>query len=229
MILAIDTATEQASVALVHDDVLGEISWLPGGNHSRHLVDVIRHLVTLTGVAIQSVERIAVASGPGSFSGLRVGVSTAKGLAMGLGVPLTGIPTLDIIGFQASQASPSVWALIPAGRSEMYLGRFAGQGDDWARVGDFERLPIDRVLADYRSGILLAGPGVDLVASRLANRGVSVSLESPARRVRRSAFLAELGMRYFNAGGQDQRETLELTYLRRSSAEERRQAAEGTG
>jgi tRNA threonylcarbamoyladenosine biosynthesis protein TsaB len=225
LILAIDTATEQASTALVDGDrVLVELSWVAGGNHSRHLTVVLDTLFALAGAGPEALTSIAVASGPGSFNGLRVGVSVAKGLAMARHIPLVGVSTLDIIGVAASPWAAEVWAVLAAGRGEVYQAAFSGRGDTWRRTSEYRRLSLAAAADVYPSGTLLSGNGANLLADALAARDVDVPLVTGAFGVRRAAFLAELGARYFATGGSDQLDELQPLYLRRSSAEEKREA-----
>ena len=95
MQLAIDTSTDTAGIALARDrEVLAELTWHCGQNHTTQLLPQIAHLLNQTGIDLKSISGIIVARGPGSFNGLRVGISTAKGLAFSLGVPIIGISTL---------------------------------------------------------------------------------------------------------------------------------------
>ncbi len=226
MILAIDTATDSASVALLRGEaVYSEFSWSTRGHHSRQLFTVVRQILSLADAQIAEIQQVAVTIGPGSFNGLRAGVSAAKGIAMGLHVPLAGFSTLDVIGYQSSLSATKVCALIPAGRGEMYVGRYASARDNWRRVAEYERVSVHDVAATYAENELLCGPGAPEVAGVLAGLGRTERTEPPPWRVRRAAYLAELARQYFDAGGEDQLLNLELLYLRRSSAEEKRETA----
>ncbi len=122
LLLALDTSTRQASVALCTEEiVLGEYTWQVGNNHSVELLERIQRLIVeCCDQDMRAVEAIAVATGPGSFNGLRVAVATAKALAFSLGLPLVGISTLDIIAAHQRQWSGPICALLEAGRSELY-------------------------------------------------------------------------------------------------------------
>lgn len=228
MILAIDTATDQASVALSSGNtILAELSWTTRGNHSSHLDRVLPELFRLAAISTGEVTFLVVARGPGSFNGLRVGISLAKGLAFALRRPLVGISSLDVIAWQAAEARRSVWALLPAGRGEMYRGRYYDAGSSWRQVGEHERLPIQHLLAQYEERVLLAGEGSEAVAAELAARSQKVARAVSVRTFRRAGYLAELGKDYFATNGVDQADALEPLYLRRSSAEENRSARHG--
>lgn len=228
MILAIDTATDQAGVALMERGLVRyEYNWLARGNHSRDLDRVIRHVLALAALAPRSLTHLAVASGPGSFNGLRVGMGECLGLAAALHIPVVGVSTLDVIGFQAASTGSPVLAVLPAGREEVYIGRYRGGPDAWRRVGEYARVSVEEVAEGYDSAVVLAGEGADMVRQALLRRGVIVPEFPSAFTLRRSGFLAELGKRYFDANGPDQRASLHPLYLRRSSAEENRAKATG--
>jgi tRNA threonylcarbamoyladenosine biosynthesis protein TsaB len=121
LLLALDTSTRQASVALCSEDTLyGEYTWQVGNNHSVELLDRIQRLLAECGNTMQDIDGVAVATGPGSFNGLRVAVATGKALAFALQRPLVGVSTLDIIAAQQQQWHGPVCSILDAGRSELY-------------------------------------------------------------------------------------------------------------
>src|SRR5713226_1140067 len=97
MILALDTSGSTPSVAVYDRQVLGEITWVAGRRHSQHLLRAIDSALELAGMTKSNLEAVAVASGPGSYSGLRVGATTAMGLGLGLGVGVVQVPTLEAL------------------------------------------------------------------------------------------------------------------------------------
>jgi tRNA threonylcarbamoyl adenosine modification protein YeaZ len=117
MLLAIDTSTHYASVA-VHDGqrLLAETTWLAEQEHTRTLLPSIDHALKLARVTLQQIDTVAVALGPGSFNGLRVGLSTAKGLCLARSLPLVGVPTMEIIGEEYGLGE----VLMPAGPGKVF-------------------------------------------------------------------------------------------------------------
>ena len=121
LLLALDTSTRQASVALCsEDELLGEYTWHVGNNHSVELLDRVRRLMAECGKTMTELDGVAVATGPGSFNGLRVALAAAKALAFALKKPLLGMSTLDIIAAQQRQWHGPICAVLEAGRSELY-------------------------------------------------------------------------------------------------------------
>ncbi|GAC1444801.1 MAG: tRNA (adenosine(37)-N6)-threonylcarbamoyltransferase complex dimerization subunit type 1 TsaB [Chloroflexota bacterium] len=225
MILAIDTSTNEAGLALMEEGELrAEWAWTTHGNHSRHLTRVLGDLMSIHEADFATLSGIVVAIGPGSFNGLRVGISAAKGLAFSLDVNLVGISTLDVIGLQASTSSRTVWALLPAGRGELYWCAYEGTGATWMRTSDYSRQSVARLADAYVPGILLAGAGVGPLSDEIERRGrVADAMHSPWS-MRRPGYLAELGRRALALGATGSDAQLEPLYLRKSSAEENREA-----
>jgi tRNA threonylcarbamoyladenosine biosynthesis protein TsaB len=123
LLLALDTSTRYASIALCSEsECYGEYSWHSSNNHSIELLEYLQRLCTQAQVSLQQLDLIAVATGPGSFTGVRVALATAKALAFSLQKPLIGVSTLDIIAYQQrhNAARRLVCALLEAGRAEVY-------------------------------------------------------------------------------------------------------------
>ncbi len=122
LLLALDTSTHQASVALCDEQTLyGEYTWQIGSNHSVELLERIQRLVVVDcGSSLQAIDGVTVAIGPGSFNGVRVAVATAKAFAFALHKPLVGVSTLEIIAAQQDKWRGPVCSILEAGRSELY-------------------------------------------------------------------------------------------------------------
>ena len=156
LLLALDTSTRQASVALCSEDELrAEYTWHVGNNHSVELLDRISRLLAECGNSMQDIDGVAVATGPGSFNGLRVAVATAKALAFALQKPLVGVSTLDIIAAQQRQWRGPICSILEAGRSELYVACYVSDetydsGEitfQIRQLSDYLLLPPDRLSA----------------------------------------------------------------------------------
>ena len=241
LLLALDTSTRQASVSLCTEDTLcGEHTWQVGNNHSVELLERIQRLVTECGKTMQSLEAIAVATGPGSFNGLRVALATAKSLAFALKIPLVGVGTLDVIAAQQQQWRGPICAVMEAGRGELYAACYlfvevveAGQwGYEMRRLSDYlleapEQLK-DHVLARVNEWAGIPGEralppvlfcGEMSEASRAAlSAQLPEGLFLPALPSTRHALtLAALAFSRFHRGLVDDPLLLEPLYLRRPS------------
>ncbi|MEP7003528.1 MAG: tRNA (adenosine(37)-N6)-threonylcarbamoyltransferase complex dimerization subunit type 1 TsaB, partial [Chloroflexota bacterium] len=137
-ILALDTSTEWASVA-VYDGtaVLAEETWHAQRRHAEELFPTIERILSHTRAPISSIDKVAVATGPGSFTGLRVGIAAAQGLARGSGAALVGISTLDVLAYPHASSKLRTCPLLPAGRGEFYAALYQERNRKWARRSPF--------------------------------------------------------------------------------------------
>ncbi|MFH1003763.1 MAG: tRNA (adenosine(37)-N6)-threonylcarbamoyltransferase complex dimerization subunit type 1 TsaB [Chloroflexota bacterium] len=219
MYLAIDTSTEIASIALAREgEVLAELTWRSGQNHSVELLPNLEHLLAQAGLTIEAALGIIVARGPGSFNGLRVGISTAKGLAFSRGIPIVGLSTLEVAAYPHALTGRPVRPIFNAGRGEIATATYQQQGDRWQTLEPEHLTVIDRLCAEIATPTVFCGePGpaiIDELNQRLGGRAV---IPPPAARLRRAAFLAELGYRRLQTGPPDDPTTLQPLYLRRPS------------
>src|SRR4030042_231815 len=135
MLLAIDSSTSVAGLALWQEGrVLAELTWYTQDNHTAELLPNLLHLLGLAKTELSSVKGIAVAKGPGSFNGLRVGLSTAKGLALALNVPLAAIGTLEVTAFPHAVTQRPLCPIHNAGRGEVAAALFQDKVGQWLRL-----------------------------------------------------------------------------------------------
>ncbi|MBI2830696.1 MAG: tRNA (adenosine(37)-N6)-threonylcarbamoyltransferase complex dimerization subunit type 1 TsaB [Chloroflexi bacterium] len=217
MQIAIDTSTDTASVALVRDStVLAELTWRCDQNHSVEVLPRLAYLLEKSKLDIQSATCIVVARGPGSYNGLRVGVSMAKGLAFSLGVPLIGISTLEAAAYQHAATGLPVCAISDAGRGEIGSAVYQMQGNGWQQILAEHLTTLENLLAQLAGKVVFCGEFVPSIAGQIKDKlGEKAVIPSPAAIVRRAVFLAELGKRRFDAGDTDDPATLQPLYLRR--------------
>jgi len=174
--LGIDTATSRGSIALAGPDrLLAEAPLLERSAHARDLLGRIDAILRQVGVTTRDLLGIGVAVGPGSFTGVRVGMATAKGLAYALNVGLGGLSTLEAIaqaahGVAAGSGAP-VCAAIEAGRGEIYAALFRLEGDAFARAWADRSLLPARLLAELPPGALLAGDGAGTILREAGRAG----------------------------------------------------------
>jgi tRNA threonylcarbamoyl adenosine modification protein YeaZ len=220
--LAIDTSTDTASIALVRDgELLAELTWHSKQNHTSELLSHLSHLLDRTG--IQSVNCVFVARGPGSFNGLRVGVSTAKGLAFSLGIPIVGLSTLEVDAYQHAETGLPICPVLNAGRDEIVTAIYQMKRDRWHQLSPEQITTVDALCSQITARTVFCGEFVPAVAPRLRkNLGGKAVISSPAARWRRAGFLAELGQRRLETGDNDNPATLQPIYLRRPPITERK-------
>jgi len=217
MQLAIDTSTDIASLALVQDDeVLVELTWRCGQNHTTQLLPHLSYLLDKTGVNLQSLSCVIVARGPGSFNGLRVGISTAKGLTFSLGIPIVGISTLEADAYQHAETDLPICPILNAGRGEIATAMYQKKQNEWRQLISEHITTVDSLCSQITTKTIFCGELTPLIATELRKQlGQRTIIPSPATRQRRAGFLAELGQQRLEAGDYDNPATLQPLYLRR--------------
>ena len=219
MQLAIDTSTETASIALAEEsEVLAELTWRCGQNHSAELLPRFNQLLEQIGASLQSINCIFVARGPGSYNGLRVGVSTAKGLAFSLGVPLIGIGTLEVEAYPHAETGLPVCPIFNAGRGEIATALFQKKRRKWCQLAEEHITTVDGLCSQITEKTLFCGEFMPFVVTQLRRQlKQKAVIPSPAGMLRRAGFLTELGWQRLKAGDYDDVTTLQPLYLRRPS------------
>ncbi len=199
-IAAIDTSSDQAGVALFDGGRPAVIAWNAHRNHTVDTLAQLDHLLRLMGISLPQLRGVAVATRPGSFSALRVGLSVAKGLAFSLNIPLMGIPTTDAIAAPFAWTSRPVLAVMTAGRGRVVWARYQpGMPADGPRNTTVEEL---RTAAAETPGSLVAGE------TELLTDIEALALPAGARVEQ----IARLGWNRLKAGDTDDPALLEPIY-----------------
>jgi tRNA threonylcarbamoyladenosine biosynthesis protein TsaB len=218
LLLAVETATAAPSLALWRGDVLvAERAADPRRATAEALLPALDALLADAGVPLAAVEGFAVSIGPGSFTGLRIGVATVKGLAFGTDRRVVAVPTLAAIAGHAPGSAP-VAAVLDARRGEVYAAGFAGE-----RAGDWlpeAVIPIEELAARLPAGCRVVGEGVALCAEAL--RGADAVLLPPPYSEPTARHVARLGARAWSRGAAMPSSELVPRYLRRAEAEVKR-------
>ena len=212
MLLAIDTATRIISLALHDGEVLlAECTLTVGRNHSACLAPMVQQIMAQSDASAADLKALAVSVGPGSYTGLRIGVALAKGMAAVRNLPLVPVSTLDTIAAGQTFCDPQarLVALVPAGRSRVISAEYRAKNGRWATQGTAALQSWEDLLASYDElPICLTGEitrqGLQKVRAAVAG-GQDIRLIPPAERLRRAGYLAEAAWRRLRAAraGQD--------------------------
>lgn len=215
MILALDTATRWTALAL-HDgqQIVAEHGWLSAQTQSMELAPAVARILQQGRVAAADLHAIGVTIGPGSYTGLRIGLGLAKGMALAYQIPLIGVPTLDIVAAGQPLYEGELIAVAEAGRSRISSGRYQLIKGRWepreAPVNETWEELLERIEPPLTiTGEISAAAQKQI---RAASRGFAVV--PPAQRVRRAAILAELSWRRLRRGRLDDPAALTPLYLR---------------
>lgn len=216
LLLAIDSASEQAGLALFDGAAVSELSWPGGRTQTTSLLAEIHHLLSLRGIEPDGLGGVAVTVGPGTFNGLRVGLSVAKGLVFGLGLPIIGVPTLAAAALPFAGLGLPVVPLVPAGRGRIVWSVYQTVEGSWREVTPPRNGTVAELLQDLPDAdrVLVAGEVSDIDARALAQHG-RVFLAPPALRGRRPAAVATIGWDRLVAGKTDDAASLEPLYAGR--------------
>lgn len=219
LILAIETATRAGGVAVARgEEVLSSIAGDTSISHSTNLLEMVQETLQKAGVTMADVQLFAVAVGPGSFTGLRIGLATAKAFAVHLHREVVGVPTLSAVA-HASNLDGDIVSLLPAGRGEVFAQRLAVRGGVVTPVDEPQHLSPREVIDKYRTVATLyfAGEGVRMVKEQLAEGASSRSFASASTMLAPS--IAVLAARAYREGKAVAPEDLHAVYVRASDAE----------
>lgn len=214
MLLAVDTSTQWMGIALYDgSQVLAEVIWRTYYHHTVELAVAIENLLDRCNIPETELKALAVAIGPGSFTGLRIGLAVMKGMSLGLRIPVVGVPTLDILASAQPLLDLPMAAVLRAGRGRMAVGMYAVEDGAWQAQGDPELATDEELIARFDEPVLLCGELSAELRQKL-RKDNNVTLASPAYSARRPSFLAELGWRRWERDLVDDVASLAPVYLR---------------
>jgi tRNA threonylcarbamoyladenosine biosynthesis protein TsaB len=220
-ILALESSGQAGSVAAACDErLLAEIPLAAGQRSAQSMAPAIAELIVQVGWKITDIGLVAVTVGPGSFTGLRVGVATAKTIAYAIGARCVGINTLSAIAAACSRQSGPLAVAMDAQRGEVFAAVFEWAKTEWQIVGEPTIVDNEDWLAGLRPGMAVCGPALGKLGGRLPHdvTVVDAALWSP-----QAASVARLAWERHQAGDYDDVFKLLPLYLRKSAAEEKRE------
>lgn len=222
-LLALETSGLGGSVAALEDGVLRGQQMLPTSGTARWLMPAVQQLLASLGWQPGDLAVVALAAGPGSFTGVRIGVTTAKMLVYALGCDLVAVDTLEVLAQQAPAQAQHVAPILDAQRGELFAAEFQRQDDQLVRVGPTRLVGADAWLRGLAPGTLVIGRPLRRLADRLPPQAqvADESLWEP-----QAATVGRIAWQRYQAGQRDDPWTLVPRYLRRAAAEEKL-AAEG--
>jgi tRNA threonylcarbamoyladenosine biosynthesis protein TsaB len=220
-VLGIETSTKTGSVAVISDSgVIAQYSLNIEVTHSERLMSTVDRVLKDTGITLSQFDGFAVAIGPGSFTGLRIGVSTVKGLAFASGRPVAAVPTLYALAWNVPHAACPVCPLLDARKNEVYAAVYASDGVSLNRTVPESVVPLSR-LGDLVSGrTVFTGEASLLYRADIEKMFGSAALFAPRSAVLpAAAAVAEIGLEMIRTGRQADADSLVPLYIRRPEAE----------
>jgi len=220
-ILAVDTATTSCSVAIVDEtSLLSEFTIDREETHSRHLMDMIKAVMTMAGLNFSNLDGFAVTRGPGSFTGLRIGISTIKGLAVASEKPVVGISSLETLAFQVSYSRDLICPILDARKGEVYFSRYRFLNGHLKKQTKERVAPPDKAVDDLNESCLFVGNGALLYKEMILEKmGEFASFAPMIQNTIRASTIAYLSMAKFENNDTDDIEKILPNYIRKSDAE----------
>ena len=233
MILSIDTSTDVTSIAIYRPSwgVLYEQSWETGREQTTQLLPNVQRAMSLIHMTVRELTGIAVATGPGSYSGVRIGLSTAKTLAYSLDLPLWGVPSLDALAYsQVAVTAAQVCAVLSMGRHRLAWALYRTKGTQWQRLTPYANTTAEEMAHATQNdakglATLFCGEITARTAEALtAVLGNAAAIAPAAAGLRRASYLAELALQRANRGESDDPATLQAIYLQPSASPQHAEA-----
>ena len=225
-IVALETSAVTASAAVTEDERLLAQSFQNSGlTHSATIMPMVSDLLKNTGLALQDMDVIAVAAGPGSFTGVRIGVAAAKGLAWPEDKPCAPCSTLESMAWQCAHVGGEICAAMDARRNQVYCARFRAEGGALTRLTEDRAMGLDELAAEVRAAATpqaLVGDGAHLVRAALEGQGLPCALMPPHLLYQTAWGVARCALELARGGGLISAAAMAPSYHRLSQAERER-------
>ena len=222
-ILSLDSATESATCAILDDNrILGEITFNYKKQHSVVLMPMIDELFNNTGMSICDIDGFVASKGPGSFTGLRIGMATIKGLSQGTKKPFVTISTLDSLAYNLAYTSGIICPILDALRDNVYTALYTFDNYELIRTSDYMNISIDELinmLKDKNCNISFIGDGTFKFKERLMRHLTQISFAPAHLNLAKASSLGELGLKLLSKGIEDDIYGSVPIYLRKPQAE----------
>lgn len=222
-VLSLDSATEAATCALIDNDkVLGEITFNYKKQHSVVLMPMIDNLLKNTGTDIKSIDGFVVSKGPGSFTGLRIGMATIKGLCQGTDKPFISLSTLDALAYNLAYTDGLICPILDALRNNVYTAVYKFTDNKLQRLSDYMAISIDELitlLQEKNTAVTFIGDAIPKFKEKLNEELEKVKYAPKHLNLVKASALGELGMELLKEGKYEDLYTSAPIYLRKSQAE----------
>ena len=231
-ILGFDSSGMVASVAIVEDDILvAEYSVNYKKTHSQTLLPMFDEVVRMTELDPESIDAIAVAAGPGSFTGLRIGMSTVKGLGLALDKPVIAVPTCHALAFNLWGSDKLICPILDARRSQVYTALYEFENGEMITLKEQEAMDIGDltdIITTMERDVIFVGDGIPVFKERIKENVIKNVSFAPAHLNRqRAGSVAALGLIYMKEGKAESADDVKPVYLRKSQAEREREEKDG--
>jgi tRNA threonylcarbamoyladenosine biosynthesis protein TsaB len=221
IILGIETATMTGGLALMDEGkLISEYTLNMKTTHTSRLMPALDWMLKDASVDKDQIGGIAISIGPGSFTGLRIGLATAKGLALGLGVSMAGVPTLDALAHNVPHPMYQVCAMLDARKKEVYSALFKYEDDVLVRQSSYQVITPAELVKQIKEKTIIIGDAIDVYGDFFREKLGGLAVFAPnAQRLPRAAVIAEMGLARLKVGEILDLASSEPIYIRPSDAE----------
>lgn len=219
-ILAVDTSTISCSVGIIDSgQLLAEETRTDRQTHSKQLMKLIDTVVNTSGIRVNEIDGLAIVTGPGTFTGLRIGIGTIKGLALALAKPVVGISSLAALANQAEAPPYLICPLLDARRNEVYSALYKFEGGTCVSIAQARVSTPDQVLKQIKESCIFIGNGAALYRKMIEENLADTAYFSADGNIIRAATVASLALKEFNGNNITGLNALSPYYIRKSDAE----------
>ena len=227
-ILGIDSSGLVASAAIADEkNIIAEFTVNNKQTHSQTLLTMIEKVVDMSGIELEQIDAIAIAAGPGSFTGLRIGSATAKGIGLALKKPVVSVPTLDGLAYRVSVFDGIICPIMDARRNQVYTGIYKMDKGNLVCLSEQKAVDIHEIMEElekYDEKVIFLGDGVEVQRETIEKEFKKEYCFAPIHLSKQSAAaVAVLGDIYFNQGKAEDAAEHKPIYLRKSQAERERE------
>jgi len=213
MLLAVDTSTQSVGIAIFDgNQILCEETWISRRYHTVELAKAVQANLSRAGLSARDLHLLGVAVGPGSFTGLRIGLALVKGIAYTYQLPVIGIPTLDITARAIPPSDQILAAVLQAGRQRLAVGWYHNIDGVWKAADPIENLTLAELIAKIQQPCILTGELSEEIRQAVQENEF-IQPANPTQAIRSPKYLAELAWQRWQAGDIDDVLTLSPFYL----------------
>lgn len=227
-ILGIDSSGLVASAAIADEkNIIAEFTVNNKQTHSQTLLPMIEKVVDMSGIELEQIDAIAISAGPGSFTGLRIGSATAKGIGLALKKPVVSVPTLEGLAYRVSVFDGIICPIMDARRNQVYTGIYKMDKGNLVCLSEQKAVDIHEIMEElekYDEKVIFLGDGVEVQRETIEKEFKKEYCFAPIHLSKQSAAaVAVLGDIYFNQGKAEDAAEHKPIYLRKSQAERERE------
>ena len=227
-ILAVDTSAMVASAAVLDENItIAEFSTNYKKTHSQTIMPMIENILNMIELTPSELDYVAVSSGPGSFTGLRIGAATAKGIAHAVNIPIVGVPTLDVLAYNIFETDKLICPIMDARRKQVYSALYVYNNGVFERITDYMAEDIEYVIQkalEYNKKIIFLGDGVPVHMDRIKQLKDMAVIAPVSCNMQRAACVGALALEKIKKGEILKYEEFSPYYIRKSQAERMKQS-----